>query len=157
VGERLKKAQAIAKKLTVTAELDLIASVHGGKLRDRDVVQYARNPDTALHARFNWNIKEAAYEHWLSQARELIRVRVTLLPRDESGEEMVRVRTYMSLTTERGEGKYRRTVDILRSESLRKQMLEDALDELKAFRYKYATLSELDKVHAEIEKLLKNK
>jgi len=56
-----------------------IAARNGGKIRPDDVVEDARDPDSPLHARFEWDVSKAANAHWLDTARELIRaVRVTI-------------------------------------------------------------------------------
>ena len=48
-----------------------IADAHGGKLRPKDVVEFARNPATALHECFEWDDKKAAVQGRLwEQARE---------------------------------------------------------------------------------------
>jgi hypothetical protein len=43
-----------AKKLVLAwrEELALIANKHGGKLRPEDVVEFAKDPATALHSKF---------------------------------------------------------------------------------------------------------
>jgi len=56
-----------------------IAARNGGKIRPDDVVADARDPDSPLHDRFQWDVNKAAHAHWLDTARELIRaVRVTI-------------------------------------------------------------------------------
>ena len=44
-----------------------------GDLTPARVVEKAKNPDTALHVAFEWNLSKAAYENWLNSARSLIR------------------------------------------------------------------------------------
>lgn len=43
-----------------------------GRLTPEDVVASAKKKDSPLHSFFEWDIKKAAYAHWLAQARELI-------------------------------------------------------------------------------------
>ena len=62
-------------------ELEQIRKANDGELRPADVVEFARNPDTALHSRFTWDDDKAAAEYRLWQARELIRVVVQLHPK----------------------------------------------------------------------------
>lgn len=60
---------------TVRDELDLLCRRHNGVLHPEHVVEYARrHPTSALHKRFNWNIEEAAMQHWLQTARQLVAV-----------------------------------------------------------------------------------
>src|SRR3990167_9497586 len=44
-----------------------------GRMTQDDVVAEARNPDSPLHARFNWNDADAAHERRLQIAGEIIR------------------------------------------------------------------------------------
>ena len=56
----------------VKARLEEIARNNGGVLRPMDVVQDARQPDSPLHELFEWDVEEAAYEHWMHTARRII-------------------------------------------------------------------------------------
>lgn len=57
----------------IEAAIQAIADKNGGRVTASQVVTAARNKDSALHSWFTWNIKEAAEERWLEQARALIR------------------------------------------------------------------------------------
>lgn len=127
------------------AELQSIAKSNGGILRAEDVVEFAREPSTALHSRFEWHNGKAAHEWRLHQARNLIRVSVTLLPNVETP-----YRAFVSLMPDRSEtgGGYRRTIDVLSDAESRKQLLTQALDDLSRMEAKYAQLEELAGVFA---------
>jgi hypothetical protein len=56
----------------VQQELQAIADRHDGKLPASAVVDFARDPSTALHARFDWDDSEAAEKWRLEQARTII-------------------------------------------------------------------------------------
>jgi hypothetical protein len=43
-----------------------------GRLTPEDVVTFAKSKDSPIHSFFEWDIKKAAYAHWLAQARGLI-------------------------------------------------------------------------------------
>jgi hypothetical protein len=51
------------------AELE---AANSGSLTADAVVADARKEDSPLHAYFNWDVEQAAYQHWLDQARALI-------------------------------------------------------------------------------------
>jgi hypothetical protein len=132
-------------------ELKRIASTHGGMLNPPDVVEFARNPRTELHSKFQWDDTKAATEYRLWQARDLIlRVRVDLT--DPSGE-TTEVRAFVSLGSDRGEGGYRAIVDVMSQENLRLELLDEAKRDMKRFRDKYKTLSELSDVFAAMAKV----
>jgi hypothetical protein len=67
-------------RTAIVAELETIRRNAGGVLRPEDVVSFAADPDTELHSRFEWDDTEAAQQYRLWQARQLIRVTVTVLP-----------------------------------------------------------------------------
>lgn len=127
----------------VVAALDAIrAGSPDGVLREEDVVQEARRPTHPLHDRFEWDDTKAAHAHRLAQARELIRVAVTVLPGQRTP-----VRAFVSLPNDRTpEGGYRRTEDVLTSADLRAQLLAGALAELRALEARYGRLEELAEV-----------
>lgn len=122
---------------SVKKELEQIRLANDGILRPADVVEFAKNHNSALHRHFEWDDTEAAKQYRLVQARGLISVVVQRLP----GPDKEQVRVYASLSTERGEG-YRHIVDILNDDDLREKLLEDALKELRAFQKKYQRLKD---------------
>ena len=137
----------------VIEELHRIAKEHRGELKAEDVVEAAKPRSSVLHDRFEWNDSEAAQQYRLWQARQLIRVTVQMLG---SGEDAVLSRVFVSLTTDRAEegGGYRVMTEVLADDEMRRQMLEDAMKEMKLFRTKYARLVELAKVFDEMERVI---
>lgn len=135
----------------IFAELQRIAGTHGGMLHAADVVESARNPQSILHSRFQWDDSVAAEHYRLFQARQLIRVVVTYIGDDQAGK---LTRAYVSLTPDRTRaagGGYHRVNAVLEDDSRRDRMLEDALIELSRFRRKYSDLRELASLFAAIE------
>ena len=100
-------------------ELETIRRKHKGILNPKDVVQFARNSDTALHQEFEWNDKIAGDAYRILQAREVIRTRVTVLrPNTEP------VRAYVSLPNDRKrDGGYREINEVLANDTWREQSL----------------------------------
>ena len=144
------KTATASKTYLIAEELDHIADANGGVLQPEKVVAFAQNPDTALHDQFEWSDSEAARKYRLDQAREVIRLRVTIIPHKEET-----IRAYVSLTTDRGVpgGGYRKTLDVISDEQRFKQMLADARGELQSFRRKYAILQELAPVFTAMEEV----
>lgn len=63
----------------VKKRLEFIARTNGGILRPVDVVEDAKDPDSPLHELFNWDVEEAAFEHWIHTARTIIaRVKINI-------------------------------------------------------------------------------
>ena len=53
--------------------IERIAAQNDGKPLPEAVVEAARDPEHCLHNDFDWNVETAAYQHWLDQARAIIR------------------------------------------------------------------------------------
>lgn len=110
-------------------------------LRPEAVVEAAKKRNSPLHDYFTWDDDEAAKRYRLIQARQLIRVAVTVLPRSDK-----KTRAYVSLSKDRsnmgGIGGYRHLDEVLASAALRKELMFDAARELRAFRRKFNRLTE---------------
>lgn len=134
----------------IAKELQAIRLRSGGEKCDpKDVVEFARDPTTALHSQFEWEDSKAAEEYRLWQARQIIRVQLVVT--HESSEP---VRAFVSLTTDRKiGGGYRPIDDVLADPELSSQMLSDALDELRRVRAKYQQLKELAPVWEAAERI----
>ena len=133
------------------AELRKIEQENGGLLRPEAVVDFARNPKTALHDVFDWNDTTAAASWRLQQARAFIRVMVQIMPDPRSNDEPLRVRMYTALR-EDAEG-YKYTPELMTTKAGRESVLATALAELESFQEKYAHLQELAGVFAECKRL----
>lgn len=130
----------MATENEVISELRRISKEGGGILKPEVVVEEARDEQNPLHSRFTWDDTEAAKQHRLNQARYLIRTTVQYIK--ANGDERP-VRVFVSLTNDRDDSGYREVVAVLSDNELRKQMLKDALDELKRIELKYSDLKEL--------------
>jgi len=126
--------------MSYISELNQIRKENAGVLRPADVVAFAKNPRTKLHEKFTWDDNEAAREYRLWQARELIRVVVSVGPVDEKP-----VRTYVSLLSDRRNagGGYRTLHSVLRSKAKREALLREAEADMNRFIAKYELLKEL--------------
>ena len=135
-------------KQKIAKELESIKYKLGGVLRAADVVEFARNAETGLHQRFEWNDKEAGEKYRLQQAREIIRVHVTVVHENTKP-----VRAYVSLPNDRkaAGGGYRGIQEVIDNKTWRVQMLENAMSEMRAFRAKYSALKELVDVFQAME------
>ncbi len=140
----------------VEKELQGIRKRCRGALRPADVVAWAaKHPKSALHERFDWDDTEAAHKYRLWQARKVI-TRVTIVPRNNT-----KIRAFVSLTEDRGDGVgYRSVVEVLSDDERRERLLAQALAEFRRVRAKYHTLKELaevDKAIAKVEKAAKKR
>lgn len=136
--------------MTFQEELEQIRTASGdGILHPKAVVDFARNPDTALHSHFTWDDSEAAENYRLWQARKVIKIAITILPHNDTV-----IQTYVSLKQDRylpdesGEftGGYRHLCEVLKIPSLRKTLLEEAMEAHDAWEEKYQTIKELAEI-----------
>jgi hypothetical protein len=140
----------MANKEDIQAELELIRSENGGMLRPEDVVEFARNEDTALHSQFEWDDTEAAHQYRLDQARRVIRLAITIVRTPDADRA---VPLYVSLMPDRAlaGGGYRPLIDVLTQREKREQLLRQALSEFERVRKKYDTLLELAPIFSAID------
>lgn len=137
----------------IRSELEQIRCANGGLLRPEDVVKFARNKRTALHGEFEWDDAKASAEFRLWQARNVIRVTVTVLPSPHSDQEPVRA--YVSVVSDRVQpgGGYRAIGDVMTNDEMRAELVNDALGEVKRWRRKYERLRELVPIFKAIDKV----
>lgn len=137
----------------IRAELEQIRNSHGGLLRPEDVVKFARNKRSALHSEFEWDDAKASAEYRLWQARNVIRVAVTVLPSPHADQEPVRA--YVSVVSDRVQpgGGYRSIVDVMTDDEMRAEIVNEALGEVKRWRRKYERLRELVPIFRAIDKV----
>lgn len=145
--KKTEEAVKISKGDQILSELKSLGAQNGGVVNPAHVVEFARDPTTALHSRFDWDDGSAAEKYRIWQARQLISVFVTVI---EGTTDPVRV--WASLPDDREEeGGYRLTIDVLRDPLGRRQLLDTALRELEVFQRKYSALTELAKLFAAIK------
>lgn len=127
----------------VISELEIVRSEDSeGKLRPEAVVQFASNPRTALHSRFEWDDTEAGKAYRIWQARQIISIAVRVIHEDKPA-----YRAYVSLSSDRQTGGGYRSLDVvMRNPTMYAEMLDDALEELKRLKQKYGRLQELELV-----------
>lgn len=125
-------------------------SVHGTLTPDL-VLNEARRRESPLHRHFEWDDSEAAHQYRIVQARELIRS-IVVISEPAPMMEPIRVKAFTSLPSEKGRS-YVSTIKALDDTELRKQLLEEALKELRSFKAKYNRLTEFVKLFQEIQDL----
>lgn len=141
----------------VNAELDILRAKHNGLLKQEQIVEYARDPNTALYEDFDrqglWDDAYAAETARLAYAGRIIRLYVIKPVEDQAAP----VRAMVSLIDDRkvksGLPGYRYIEDVLSDDALRANLLQTALMELRAFRRKYESLKELAGVWVAIDEM----
>ena len=111
----------------------------GDEYTPRDVVELARNENTALHRCFEWDDTIAAEKYREVQARQVLRMLVFV---DEEKDEKTPIRVIQAKPDERLV--YTPTRLIMQDKTEYEKLLERAMAELQAFKEKYQCLKELD-------------
>lgn len=122
------------------------------------VVNKAREKSSSLHSLFEWDDGKAAEQYRLEQARHVIRLYFVVIepaPTVQSKHlkfKPATMRGLVSLKTDRRSsgGGYRQLTDVLKDPSMRAQLVEEALEELRLWRSRYKSLNELSEIFASI-------
>ena len=122
------------------AEFERIAE-EKGRLDPEDVVEASKSEDAPLHCCFEWDDAEAAREYRLVQAKDLIRLIVTI-PEKKDDDNPEPVRAFIS-TRQYG---YQPLTTVLSVPDLREEMLRNAMRDMEAFTAKYKNYSELEPI-----------
>ena len=104
----------------------------------KDVVDLARDENTALHKCFEWDDAIAAEKYRESQAGTVIRMIVYV---DQKTEEKTNIRAVVTTDIRK---EYSPTRLVMRNKSEYEALLDRAMNELRAFKAKYSMLKELD-------------
>ena len=130
----------ISKKEVLAPIFEEIRAKRNGLLLAEDVVSEATKESSLLHPYFNWDDTEAAHQHRLWQARQLITIVMIQLPDVKKP-----VQQYVSMRDDRQNpgGAYRGIVEVMSDADLRNQMVLEALDDLNLWERKYSQLAEL--------------
>lgn len=141
----------MSKSDLIKQELEALAEANNGLLKPEAVVEFAKDPNTALHSRFEWDDTEAAKAYRLYQARQIIRVSVSVLPNENETE----YRVFVSLKNDRSNGGgYRPMVEVMTNDEMRRQLLSQAHNDFKMWQKKYNQLKELAPVFAQMDLIM---
>ncbi len=133
----------------IKEELEAIAEGNRGILRGIDVIRFAQeNQDSTLNSRFQWDDSKAGHQYRLQQARQLIRLHVTVVS-DDSPE----VKVWVSLSGDRvqEDGGYRRVESVMSNDLQRAALVREALKDANVWRTKWKDLEELRAIFAAIK------
>lgn len=162
-------AVEVRPKLTIQEELEIIRQQNGGTIPPKAMVNFARDPETTLHSKFEWDDSVGGEQYRLWQARVLIKVFVKYEPKNSEANKPQTVSVdvakvtpksrpipgVVSLISDRTAGRgYRLTEDVMADPVLRAELLEQAKRELRRVRDKYELFVELAEVFVAIDQVL---
>ena len=120
----------------------------GEKSTPEEIVEKAKNPNSELHKCFEWDDSIAGAKYRIIQARTLITMLVAERTDVESSQP-IRVLQYSSTPHE-----VQRTKTLIQNIDEYENLIARAKAELQAFKNKYATIVELDKIFESIDEFL---
>lgn len=133
--ESLYKADATK----VASELESL----GTEYTLSDVVEKARNIHSEMHSCFEWDDSVAGQKYRECQAGKMIR-QLVIVRDNEKEPEKTNIRVFVS--TGKRDNTYTPTKLIVKKQDEYEALLERALAELRAFKQKYSSLSELEEI-----------
>lgn len=120
-----------------------------GECKPEQIVEFARNEKTELHKCFEWNDTKAA-ENWRIQQARIVCNSLTVVIETET----IEPKEFKLIEHDQEQKVYRPVILTVRNEDQYKRLLNQAKDELAAFKKRYASLKELATVIGEIERVL---
>lgn len=117
-----------------------------GELEPADIVAESRDVGAPLHPCFEWNDEVAAEKYRQTQAAKIVR---SILTVEETTSGPQEVRAFVHV-----QEKYCPISVVVNNADKMADLLEAALEELKAFRNKYRKLSELSAVMSAIDEVV---
>lgn len=124
----------------------------GEEVKPEQVLDKARDSGTELHKCFDWDDSSAAEKYRMYQARNVIRNLIVVTREIDNDEEKqpIQFRVMMKNENERG-STYKQTIKMVQDENEYQKLLEQAYQELHAFKMKYQCLTELSEIIALID------
>ena len=122
----------------------------GESYTPHQVLDLARNPKTELHKCFDWDDSSAA-EKWRVQQARFICKSFTVVIETSEDKEPQRFRV---IQHDKYERVYRPIVFSVRNDDQYARLLKRAKEELTAFKRRYKSITELDSVIDEIDRVL---
>lgn len=128
-----------------------------GCVTAQTVLEASRDTEALLHPCFEWSDTAAAEAYRLEQARHLIGNLVTVKVEGEKSDKRpsteTATRAFVSVSQVPSVARFVPIREAMANAITRKTVLDNALQELRAFQRKYDTLTELQPVFAAISKL----
>jgi hypothetical protein len=137
-------------------EIQKIADEHGGQVKPINVVDKARDKKSALHDYFEWDDSIAAERFRIAQARNLINhIEVTILFNDEERKSRAFFNVSFKNEDDNKDSAYIPVEIVANTPGMREQLIDRALDEVKAWKNRWHEYKELAEIFGAIEETQK--
>jgi len=119
----------------------------GDEVTPEQVLEKGKDPNSELSKCFTKDDSEAAYKWRLREAREIMRQLIVITKPDKEEEEKEPIQFRLMMKNERSAGSgYKQTIVMVQDEDEYQKLLNQAYEELRAFKRKYSMLSELAEI-----------
>ena len=135
----------------IGAVLEDLGSATDGCLTPHQVVDHARDKDSALHPLFEWDDSVAAEAYRREQAGAMMRAIQIHYEVEPERFEVVRALQNVTRDSVRV---YIPTIRALQDDDLRRQVIKSAYEELEGWTFRYRQYKELSEIIAEVDSLL---
>ena len=128
---------------------DELTAKYGEQFTSEQVLTLAKDPGTELHKCFEWDDSVAAEKWRLEQARQVCRSFVVQIETEKT-----KPTVYRLVQHDSEDRVYRPVTFTVRNEDMYSSLLKQAKDELAAFKRRYKSITELETVIEEIDRVL---
>ena len=135
----------------IGSTLEDLGSATDGYLTPQQVVDHARDKDSALHPLFEWVDSVAAEAYRREQAGAMMRALQIHYEVEPERYEVVRA---LQNVTRNSVRVYVQTIRALQDVDLRRQVIDAAFKELQGWTYRYRQYRELSEIITEVDRLL---
>jgi hypothetical protein len=156
MAKKPPKQTTISQHDILTAALESLINRNNGRIGPRTLLEDARDPNSPFHSKFEWDDEVAGEQYRLAQASHFLREwkGVVMRVSSESKSIVVEVgRALQSPASDRSKGgrSYQSIETIMADPVKRDDLILTVLNELRAYRKRYAQLIELANVWHEID------
>jgi hypothetical protein len=138
------------------SEISRLAEANGNRVDASDVVEAASSPLSPLHPEFEWDDSEAAKQHRLAQARQMMSAIRVVFETPKNGNMVTSFTVAVQkLGSDHRKHDYTTMAYAISDADLRAEVLQTALRELAAFKRKYSELSELAQLIVVIDRTIR--
>ena len=150
-GHATESALTEEEKVSIITELLDLYEAKGNVLLAEDVVEFAKNPQTALHRHFTWDDTQAARLWRLQQARNIISVSIQF---SERAPKVFRPLVNLVKDQSVPGGGYRSAADVYQAGAEQRRLLvKQAIKELQRLRLRYGAIPEMAPIFAALEEV----
>lgn len=127
-----------------------------GALTPTHIVDESRAPTSPFHNWFEWDDSTAAEEHRRHQARQIVRSLVIRREHGDGGDHVTQSPRFVSVVTDSERPEYLETEKALGNKNLARQVVNNALRDLRAWQQRYRGIVEMADILKAVENFVQS-